>query len=130
MCLNRITKSFPPNDDCEVWYKIVKRSNEWYQSHKPNVFFSLYRSFCIKLGWAYTVRRNWKLTCTKSYETYAEGFHFYSKGAAYKALSEEGDTILECVVWDIRAKGTDYYGKACVAKSFRAMREIKPRWSV
>ena len=60
---------------------------------------------------------------------YKAGFHFYTLKAVKNMLdkmhSMGGRVILECAVTDIRIKGTDRYGEACVGQEYTPIREIK-----
>jgi hypothetical protein len=59
---------------------------------------------------------------------YKSGFHFYDLEGAKVMLDGFGGNdrvIIECAVTDIRVKGTDRYGTACVAQQFTPLREIK-----
>jgi hypothetical protein len=59
---------------------------------------------------------------------YKSGFHFYDLESAKVMLDGFGGNdrvIIECAVTDIRVKGTDRYGTACVAQQFTPLREIK-----
>lgn len=127
MCLKEIQSKHDKSlDEPEIWYKVVAEYNK--------KLYTPYKGIPITIGkWYHDLAREsisinpWPCRSSDQpiEDTYEKGYHFYTLKAAREMKAERRHCrILECFVTNIIAKGLDYYGEACVAKSFRPMRII------
>ena len=134
MCLKTVTKEKKIDPlEPEIWYKLVDK----YKTKKGKVYYTSYcRSKKIELNTVYQDKSKGFITAShfrSAFEKYQKGYHFYNITGARKGIRKYcgnnyyyGTTvILKCLVWNIVCHGKDYYGRACVARKFVALGEVK-----
>ncbi len=133
MCLKTVIKTFKPNDNMRVGYKVFRKDTNLTGVSYHNLYFKLYTDYFM--GRAYEAKALFHPYGHSSegteYETY---FHIFDTLEGAERYVESGFystrlplVICEVIAWDIRAIGTQTESEnVCfISKCYRIMEEIE-----
>jgi hypothetical protein len=147
MCLHNVKKTFDPNDNIMMGYKVLTNPNKYPFTSpalkgKLDYYNNLIRSDkhdIKKLGQYYKASSVPQKIINFNNEEYDNGFHIYNNLKDARIVCNRSPyyrVIIRVIGWDIRAIGTEQiwdglslnfynYVKVTITKNIRYMEEVK-----